>query len=155
MKHLLALVLSFSPLGQTYACDNDLAGTWKSDKNMSMAFVRENSKIQPKTEAFLNALFGHMTLTFSGSELHVVMPDIEVPVSGQVRPFAGSDERKSYKVLLCNGSMIVWSARRPFGKDLDATTFNFVGPDTVWVYTGSTVSGIPDLHAREYFQRVR
>ncbi|WP_182688920.1 hypothetical protein [Marilutibacter spongiae] len=155
MKLLFALALGLLPLGQACACGNELAGTWRSDKDMSMAFARENSRIQPKTEAFLDALFGHMTLTFSSSELHIAMPDIEVPVSGQIRPFAGFDERKSYKVLLCNDSMVVWSARRPFDQDIDATTFNFVDRDTVWVYAGSTVPGMPDLHVREYFQRVR
>jgi hypothetical protein len=120
-----------------------------------MAFVKEHSKIQQKTEDFLQAMVGHMTLTFSESELHLVMPNIQVPVAGHLRPFAGSEERKPYKVLFCNESMVVWSAKRSFGTTNTATTFNFVGPNTVWVYTGSTEPGMPDLHAREYFQRIR
>lgn len=155
MKKLIAYVLVSMPCSSVVACDLSLVGTWKSDGPTTMAFLRDNAKLQPKTMEFLEALMGHMTLTFSDSELHQVMPDIEVPVDGELRPFSGSDERKPYKLLFCGESTIVWSARRPFGSADGATTFNFVGPDTVWVYTGSTEPGVPDLHAREYFQRVR
>ena len=155
MKPSLALGLAILSFGQAVACERNLVGTWKSDGETSMAFIRDNTKLRPKTEAFLAALLGHMTLSFTATELHLVMPDVEVPVSGQLRPFAGFEERKPYKVLFCSESMIVWSAKRPFGDGDSATVFQFVGPDTVWVYTGSVEPGVPDLHAREYFQRVR
>jgi hypothetical protein len=155
MKYLLALALSIFPLCHASACDRYLTGTWKSDKDMSMAFIRDNSKIQAKTDAFLDALLGKMTLTFTGSELHLIMPDTKVPISGELRPFAGFEEKKPYKVLFCSSAMIVWSAKRSFGKDEEATTFNFEGPDLVWVYTGSSAPGAPDMHTREYFRRSR
>lgn len=120
-----------------------------------MAFVKTHAKLPPKTEAFLQALVGHMTVTFGKSEVHLSMPDIEVPVSGQQRPFAGFEQRKPYKVLFCNESEVVWSAKRSFHSGDEATTYNFVGPDRFWVYLGSNESGVPDLHAREYFHRVR
>jgi hypothetical protein len=155
MKSLLSFIILIAIQSGAMACERSLVGTWKSDGHATMAFVRENSKIQQKTEDFLQALVGHMTLTFSKNELHSVMPNIQVPVAGHLRPFAGSDERKPYKVLFCSNSMIVWSAKRSFGTTDTATTFNFVGPNTVWVYTGSTEPNVPDLHGREYFQRVR
>ena len=154
MKTLLAFAILLTSCGVANACDRTLVGTWKSDRQATMVFAREHAKLQPKTEDFLQALVGHMTLTFSESELHLVMPDIEVPVSGQLRPFAGSEERKPYKVLFCSDSTVVWSAKRSFGTTDEATTFHFAGPNTVWVYTGSTEPNMPDLHAREYFQRV-
>jgi hypothetical protein len=155
MKKLIAYVLVSMPWSSVVACDLSLLGTWKSDGPMTMAFLRENAKLDLKAMEFLEALMGHMTFTFSDSELHQVMPDIEVPVDGQLRPFAGSDDRKPYRLLFCGESTIVWSAKRSFGTADGATTFNSVGPDMVWVYTGSTEPGVPDLHAREYFQRVR
>jgi len=155
MKSLLSFVILVAIQSSAFACERSLVGTWKSDGQATMAFVKEHSKIQQKTEDFLQAMVGHMTLTFSESELHLVMPNIHVPVAGHLRPFAGSEERKPYKVLFCNESMVVWSAKRSFGTTDTATTFNFVGPNTVWVYTGSTEPGMPDLHAREYFQRIR
>ena len=155
MKNVLAILLALAPFCHANACNNDLAGTWKSDKDMSMAFLRENSKVRPEAEAFLDALLGHFTLTFSDGELHEVLPDIDAPVSGEITRFTGSEDRKAYDVLFCNDTVVVWSAKRSFGGGVDATTFNFVGPDTVWVYTGTTVPGVPDLHAREYFRRIR
>lgn len=120
-----------------------------------MAFARDNSKLEPKADAFLAALLGHMTLTFKAGEVLTVMPDIEVPVFGKPKPFAGFTERKPYQVLLCNSSAIVWSSSRAFSDELAPTTFNFVNRDTVWVYAGGTDSKVPDLHIREYFRRVR
>lgn len=152
---MLPLFATFAFSISAEACDRNLTGTWKSDKQMTMSFVRENAKLQRKTVEFLQAIVGHMTFTFSERELHLAMPDIEAPVAGKLRPFAGIEERKPYKVLFCGDSMIVWSAKGSFSNADEATTFNFVGPDTIWVYTGSTQAGVPDLHAREYFQRVR
>jgi hypothetical protein len=149
------------------SCDRRLIGTWKSDAKATMAFVKEHAKLQNKTVDFLQALVGHMTLSFDQHELRALMPDIEVPVSGELRPFAGSTQRKPYKVLFCNESTVVWSARRSFDTYLsialraagdtgkDATTFHFIDADKFWVYLGSTSSKAPDLHAREYFYRVR
>ncbi|KAB7767410.1 hypothetical protein CKY51_11535 [Xanthomonas maliensis] len=120
-----------------------------------MKFIREDARLQSSAEQLLQALMGHMTLTFGESDLDVNMPDIEVTVAGDLRKFAGFNERKPYKVIFCGESTVVWSAKRSFGSVEETTTSNFVGPDTVWVYTGSTSPGVPDLHAREYFQRAR
>jgi len=155
MKMFSLFVILTVTGGNASACERSLAGTWKSDRQATMAFVRENAKLQSKTEDFLQALVGHMTLTFRKNELHLVMPDIEVPVSGEKRPFAGFEERKPYKMLFCSASMIVFSTKGSFSDSHEATTFNFVGPDTVWVYMGTTRSGVPDINAREYFQRIR
>ena len=119
-----------------------------------MAFARENAKLQPKAEAFLTALYGHMTLTFTRRDLHLVMPSIEVPVSGERKPFAGFEQRGRYKILFCNSTMLVWSSTPPFDNEPKATTFMFLDSNTYWVYSGSTNPKVPDLHTREYFRRV-
>ena len=155
MKYLPATLMLLVLYDNAHACGHSLEGTWKSDGPATMAFARENARLQPETEDFLGALVGHMTLTFGKDELHLLMPDIEVLVAGERRPFVGLDEQKPYSMLFCNDSTVVWSARRPFGTTDEATTFHFDGPDSVWVYAGSTVPGVPDLHVREYFQRVR
>lgn len=154
IRYLLALTLGILPICKVYACDRNLTGTWKSDKGVSMTFIRESSKLLPKTETFLESLLGNMTLTFTETDLLLVMPDINVSVAGELRPFAGFQERKPFKVLFCSTDMIVFSARHPFSQKDVATTFNFEGPDIVWVYLGSTIPGAPNLHIREYFQRV-
>lgn len=156
MTRFLALIAAgLSQSLSAAACPLELRGTWKSDRPLSMAFASSNSKLAPRTEAFMSALFGHMTLTFDEHELHAVMPEITVPSGGEMGRFAGSEERKPYSVLFCNDYSIVWSANRPFGSEPVAYTFNFVDPDTFWVYTGGTDPTLPDLHAREFFRRSR
>ncbi|GAB3787880.1 hypothetical protein [Dyella agri] len=149
------IALSILSLGQAHACERNLLGTWKSDSKRSMEFIARNANLQPKTEAFLGVMLGHMTLTFTKDGLHSVMPSVDVTVNGQPRHLTGFEESKPYKVLFCNEFEIVWSAKRSFGKKDDVTTFQFVGPDTIWVYMGSTDPVMPDLNAREYFQRVQ
>ena len=151
----LLFALSLMALGHAHACERTLLGTWKSDSKRSMEFIAANAILRPKTEAFLGAMLGHMTMTFTSNALHTVMPDVDVTVDGQLRHLTGFEESKPYKTLFCNKSEIVWSAKRAFGKEDDVTTFQFVGPDTIWVYMGSTDPLVPDLNAREYFQRVQ
>ncbi|MDH5821992.1 hypothetical protein QFW77_03155 [Luteimonas sp. RD2P54] len=153
-RFFATLAIALAPAAAA-ACPHDLTGTWKSDREASVAFAHGNAKLEPRTEAFLGALFGHMTLAFTDSEVHIAMPDVEVPVSGERTVFAGLEERKPYEILFCGEFAVVWSARRPFGTALTATTFNFVDDDIFWVYGGGTDPAAPDLHTREYFQRVR
>jgi hypothetical protein len=154
IERFLAIGFLVAGCSSAFACEPNLVGTWKSDAPTTMAFFRENARLEPKAEDFLQALFGHMTLTFAENDLHTVMPDIKVPVAGKLRPFAGSEERKPYKILFCNSDTVVYLAKEAFGERDEATTFHFVGPDTFWVYLGSNRPGVPDLNGREYFQRV-
>ena len=119
-----------------------------------MAFARENARLQQKTVAFLDALYGNMKLTFTHSELHIVMPDIEVPVLGQSKPFAGFEQRAQYKILFCSSAMLVWSAKLSLDSELKATTLMFLDANNFWVYAGGNDPKIPDLNTREYFRRL-
>jgi hypothetical protein len=154
MQHLCAVLLAAVIAQGALACPHDLRGTWKSDRELSLAFARDNARLQPKTEAFLASLYGHMTLTFGRRELHVAMPDIEVPVSGESKPFAGFEHRAPYKVLFCNSTTVAWSSTVPFAREPKATTALFLDANTFWVYSGTTDPKVPDLHSREYFRRI-
>lgn len=155
LKYTLALlaVLSFA---QARACERSLEGSWKSDGAASMEFVRDKAKLPQNTTDFLQSILGKMSLAFSGNDVHIVMPDADVPgVAGKPLKFTGIDETKPYRVLFCSRAAIVWSTKRSFADGDEANTWHFVDADTIWVYGGSTVPGIPDLHIREYFRRTR
>ena len=154
MKSAIAFLIFALSATSAEACPVDLTGTWESDGPTSMAFARDRAKLEPRAETFLAALYGHMRLTFSPGELYVVMPDIQVPVSGKSKPFAGFSEKKPYKILFCNDMTVVFSAKRSFNEEMAATTFNFVSKDQFWVYLGSTDARVPDLNTREYFRRI-
>ena len=151
----LAATLLVAPVMAAAACPHDLTGTWVSDARVSMQHARRHARLAPKTDAFLAALFGHMTLSFGKGELRMRMPDIEAPVAGERKPLTGLEHHTPYRVLFCNASTVVWSARRPGASGLDATTAYFVGPDTFWIYLGNAERGLPDIHAREYYRRQR
>jgi hypothetical protein len=77
------------------ACERSFDGTWISDASASMTYIRTNSKLEPKVEAFLSTLLGHMTMTFANGMLDEVAPDIEVEIAGKKKPFAGFKEHVS------------------------------------------------------------
>jgi hypothetical protein len=82
------------------------------------------------------------------------MPDIEVPVAGELQPFKGHESREPYNVLFCNAFTVVISAKQIFGEDHEATTLHFMDGDRFWIYTGGTDPRVPDVHTREFFRRL-
>ncbi|GAB3092379.1 hypothetical protein GCM10027159_06990 [Lysobacter terrae] len=117
-----------------------------------MAFARDNAKLQPQQESFLTALMGHMTMEFGDGKVELRFPDLQVPVKGELKPFAGFEEKGSYDVLFCNDRMAVIRSTLDNGED-DVGIYYFVGPDEMWTYLGSNKPAVPDLHLREYFRR--
>jgi len=154
VKYLVAALAIVAP-GTSIACQLELDGRWRSDHDMTMRFNREHVRLEPKTDAFLDALFGNMTLEFKAGELHLRMPDLEVPSNGAIVNFAGFEERKPYETLLCNDIEVVTRSPPQRADRVVATTYYFVAPDVFWVYAGSTDPMLPDLHIREYFRRIR
>ncbi len=58
MKIAFAFFIAAASLSHARACERSLAGTWKSDRRATMQFVRENARLQKKTDAFLESLVG-------------------------------------------------------------------------------------------------
>ncbi|NUO75927.1 MAG: hypothetical protein HOQ32_07925 [Lysobacter sp.] len=155
MKELACLLvaLSFSPT--LIACDNSLVGTWQSDAAATMSFNRANARLEERQDRFLDSLMGKMTLEFTDKELRLQMPDTQVAVGGERKPFAGFDERKPYKILFCNERMAVIESAEAVTGERGVSTYFFVGADAMWAYVGSNNPKVSDLHIREYFKRVK
>jgi len=120
-----------------------------------MTFNRTYSKLEERQDRFLAAIIGHMTLEFSADELLLRMPDTQVPVGGEIKPFAGFEEKKPYKILHCDSRSVVIESPEPVTGENDVTTYFFVGHDEMWAYIGTNSTHVPDLHFREYFRRTR
>ena len=150
---LLLTALGFSPA--LLACDLSLVGTWQSDATATMSFNRANARLEERQERFLASLMGKMTLEFTDKQLHLRMPDTQVTVKGELRPFAGFEERNLYKILFCNERMVVIETPEAVTGESSVTTYFFVNSDSMWAYVGSNSPKMPDLHIREYFTRVR
>jgi hypothetical protein len=149
---LLLTALSFSPA--LMACDTPLIGTWQSDAAATMSFNRANAKLEERQDRFLASLMGKMTLEFTDKQLHLHMPDTQVTVEGELKPFAGFEERNPYKILFCNDRMAVVETTETVTGVNSVTTYFFVGTDVMWAYVGTNSPKVPDLHIREYFKRI-
>lgn len=149
---LLTILLILSPASR--ACDS-LIGTWQSDATATMDFNRAKAKLEPRQDEFLASLMGKMTIEFTSKDMRLKMPDTLVSVRGEARPFAGSDEHSAYRVLFCNARMVVIAAPDSVTGEDEVSTYFFSGPDAIWTYTGTNRPMVPDLHAREYFRRIK
>lgn len=109
----------------------------------------------PNADAFLEAILGKMTMTFARGQLTTAMPDTTVPVRGKPQKLSGFKSKKPYREIFCQGDTVVFATQRMGSDHEEATVFNFVAPDVVWIYMGTTNPKIPDLNSREYFQRSR
>ena len=88
---LLVVLLCLSPVSR--ACGVSLIGTWQSDAVATMSFNRAQAKLKEGQDEFLASLMGKMTIEFTDKEVRLRMPDSEVSINGQTRPFAGFLER--------------------------------------------------------------
>lgn len=95
-----------------------------------------------------------MSLTLHDSTLRSHMPDTQVNVLGELKPFAGADIQTTYQILFCNERMAVVEVAKDMTGERGVTTYFFVGTDALWIYEGANHPAMPDLHIREYFKRV-
>ena len=154
MKAFVALFLLASLATSAAQTAPRLEGTWKSDRALTMTFARQRNKLEAKTESLWSEMVGKMTLTISDKEIRSEMAGWDVPIEGKPYHMEGFSGSSSYKIVFSDKSVIVAISKNPATGASEATTYNFVGPDTFWVYTGRGDDESPGSHLREYFRRV-
>ena len=154
MRKLFALLLT-AAFAASVNADPSLIGQWKSDADLSMRFNTERAKLESNTVQFLSQLMGHLTLIFTADKLASELPEIETRTpEGQKTRLAGFRETHSYHVLgVASDSVAVKTVAPVTGRDT-IVVYNFVGPDTMWVYAGGE-DNTQNLHLREYYVRVK
>lgn len=153
MRKLFALLL-MGAFAASANADPNLIGQWKSDADLSMRFNTERAKLESKTALFLSQVMGHMTMTFTADAVTSDLPDVETrTIEGRKSQFVGSRETHPYRVLgATSDSVAVRTVAPVTGRDT-IIVYNFVGPDTMWVYAGGE-DNTQSLHLREYYVRV-
>lgn len=154
MKRYVLFLAALCVSPSLMACDGSLVGIWQSDATATMSFNRANARLVERQDRFLGGLMGKMTLEFTDKQLRLHMPDTEVAVGSERRPFAGFEEQKPYKVLFCNERMVVIESAEFGTGESGVSTYFLIGADAMWAYVGSNNPKVPDLHIREYFKRV-
>ena len=152
MKTLLAILLAFLSLAAM--AEPRLAGHWQSDRELTMRFVRERSKLEEKTLLFLEEMTGRLTLEFANGRLTTSMPNWEsMNADGQKSQLVGFMETHSFKVVATTESQVAVTSQEPVTHRRRVTVYNFESPNRMWVYLGG--APFPDTNIREYFVRVK
>jgi len=164
MKALALSLLVVATAFNLRAEDSKILGSWKSDRETTLKFMEENAKIPEERLNALKPMFGKSTFTFQkGGKGTVVTEAYEIPMKGgktikvpaSVQPF-------TYKILGETKKQVVTRVTYPetgelpeLIKMLNESPFAItVFPDrnNCWTYISN---GFVDLHAREYFVRVK
>jgi len=153
--HRIILGLLLGLFLQTAWADPKLEGKWQSDHDLTMAFLRENVKLQDKTVAFLDQLMGHLSLSFGKQQVVAEMPVLSVKMGDSLHRLDGYHWQSAYRVVYRNAHAVVAVSREQGSGNEVAVKYNFVSPDVMWIYVGGTDKMFPDLHYREYYRRVR
>ena len=142
---------SFGTSVHSVACP--LEGSWRSDRELSMSFIANHSRLEKKTEIFLAEILGHLETRFEKGVASLEMPDLRLMREGEEKLFEGFQEQSEYELLYCTEKVAVAMGKEAVtGKPL-VTTYNFPEPNIMWVYIGNEDSAFPNLHIREYFRR--
>ena len=141
-------------LASSVLAEPALVGEWHSDRERTMNFNDQNTKLAERTSAFVRSMMGRLTLTITSSTIHFKLPDFSTNVAGVERHLVGFDETHSYRTLAVTARTVVVEAVAPITGNLDVTVYNFESPDVMWVYTGGIGVQLPYSHLREYFVRV-
>lgn len=132
-----------------------LEGTWQSDKEQSLVFLEEHTKIKDKQKIFLSQILGEMTITYNAETVVMTFPTLKVVIDGKKHNLEGFNETSDYKVIFKNKHSIATTSYNPWFNDEEITIYHFVNPNLMWVYSDNSVDTLNDLHFREYFKRIK
>jgi hypothetical protein len=131
-----------------------LEGTWRSDRQLTLAFIEEHARLEDRTTKFLAQLFGRLEVTFEDGNYTEIMPAFRLESKGEWSEIERTEEKSSYKLLYCTSQIaVVQSVEMATGNPL-VLTYNFSDPGVMWVYLGNIDTAFPDLHIREYYRKV-
>ena len=153
MKFLLAALMLVS-MNASAPPTASLVGEWRSDRIRTMNYLRQHVKLEKRTDHFLEQMMGRLTITFSTDRVKSVMPAYDATINGKSHHMTGFESDNTYRVLYSGPRVVVVSSLQPVTNTLAVTTYNFDGPDVIWIYTGGADQVLPDSHYREYFRRV-
>jgi hypothetical protein len=149
MRVLLAF-LGLAPL--VCAAADRLNGTWHSDHDASMRFVRSHAILEPRQLEFLDGSLGRLELSFDGSHLRYLLPSFDVTIQGKQRHLVASDDSFSYRVLGVDSDSVALLVTKYYGRDR-IIHIHFVDDDSFWLYSEESDFGLRDQNFREYFRR--
>ena len=134
-----------------------LLGTWKEDRALTMAWLRQHSNLTSTQDESLDQRVGYLTYTFTSDRMQVSMPDHDVVIDGATTHEKGIHQDVHYVVVAASPKMVSVSGADPDTGQATLEEFNFEGHDTVWTPIGvkRKIGFGLDPHFRVYFRRVK
>jgi len=148
MKRLLAFATFLSWVSIASA-DPTLIGQWISDRDASPAFNEKHVRFQAKTADFLKDAMGRLVVNFKADNVSYDLPNFTTTIEGKKFPIAGYSETHPYTVVATTPNSVAIRTIEPVSHEPVVVVYNFVTPDSFWIYAGNSGS-----HVREYFKRV-
>lgn len=128
------------------ACPN-LVGTWKSSREMSMAYNEKFAHLELKQIELLNQILGHLRVSYTENSAHEYgVPNLKIKIGNKKSDFEIEDSSYQYKILSCSDTEITINYEHPYLGEI-TETFNFVNADIYWASSEMLPS------SREYFIR--
>lgn len=152
---LLSLVVLGACSGKAdpYPGNSDrLIGRWKSNKELSEKYNSTHARLTDLQTDFLSQLLGRMEIEYrEDGTSEIFMPAYEVDILGKQTSIEESLDSKVFTILGTDNNSVVFEAEDEYlGKQI--SVINFENDDTYWIYISN---GVSDLHAREYFTRIK
>lgn len=117
-----------------------LKGTWKSNRELSIATFTTKKEVSPEKRAKLESLFGKMTAEFAGDTVTLDVPAIDdQPAVHETIP---------YTIVSKANTKISLRWTNPTTKKAEIQVITFEGPDRFWM-------ALPVPGWREYYDRVK
>ena len=150
MRLLLTLLLLLPLAGKAA---NSLRGTWQSDHEATMRFVRDHAVLEANQSEFLDGSLGQLKLSFDTAKMRYRMPDVDITIQGKPQHFVGSDDSYSYRILGADQDSVALMLKNILGRDR-LWHIHFVSNNVFWLYSEESDYGLRDLNFREYFRKI-
>ncbi len=156
LRRLMLLVcfsgFAAAPLAQA---DPVLEGSWKSDRELTMAFLNKHVKLRELQVESITQLMGRLVMTFTDGKLSEQMPDFDMTLAEKQVHFKGYTFESPYRIVFSNQDEVaaVSNDLFPTGQE-KIWIYHFDSPDVMWVYVEGAGPKYRDMHLREYFRRL-
>jgi len=135
-----------------------LLGTWKEDRALTMAWLRQHGNLTKKQDEALDQWIGYLTFTFTNDRMQVSMPDHDVVIDGVTTHVKAIHQDLHYVVVAASPKMISLSGADPDTGAPTLNEFTYEGHDTIWTPLAARRRKIGfglDPHLRAYLRRVK
>jgi len=135
--------------------DTVLIGVWRYDHDGTMAWMKRHAQMKKEEEAMLNALAGHLTLTFTKNSVLVDRTAYEVTVDDNVKHIEAKQHTDPYTVMSASPQVVSMTMQAQDTFSDFTVDFHFDGRDVMWISVADQkLTGVDDANARIYYKRV-